>query len=199
MLGKTGRNFAAGMSGGVAYVLDEAGDFATRCNMELVGLEKLRGRGRDRGSLEIDPAPSGLHAGRNAKTIEIEHKRTCKAVQGFDGQTGFRMSVLHGYAGRRLQRRAAEEDFGRTREKNVVAGHCGGSVHQAEKSFRELSQRVAWMGGPEQKVVYRDFELLMGDRILTANSRPAFRVGARPKTEIQSTGRNFTTTCRRPT
>jgi glutamate synthase (ferredoxin) len=41
VLGKTGRNFAAGMSGGVAYVLDEAGDFSTRCNMELVGLEKL--------------------------------------------------------------------------------------------------------------------------------------------------------------
>ena len=41
ILGKTGRNFAAGMSGGIAYVLDEAGDFATRCNMELVGLEKL--------------------------------------------------------------------------------------------------------------------------------------------------------------
>jgi glutamate synthase domain-containing protein 2/glutamate synthase domain-containing protein 1/glutamate synthase domain-containing protein 3 len=41
VLGKTGRNFAAGMSGGIAYVLDEAGDFASRCNMELVGLEKL--------------------------------------------------------------------------------------------------------------------------------------------------------------
>ncbi len=41
VLGQTGRNFAAGMSGGVAYVLDEAGDFATRCNKEMVGLEKL--------------------------------------------------------------------------------------------------------------------------------------------------------------
>ncbi|PZD72704.1 Ferredoxin-dependent glutamate synthase 1 [Acaryochloris thomasi RCC1774] len=41
ILGPTGRNFAAGMSGGVAYVLDEAGDFATRCNTEMVGLEKL--------------------------------------------------------------------------------------------------------------------------------------------------------------
>jgi glutamate synthase (ferredoxin) len=41
ILGRTGRNFAAGMSGGVAYVLDEAGDFATRCNQELVALEKL--------------------------------------------------------------------------------------------------------------------------------------------------------------
>jgi len=41
VLGETGRNFAAGMSGGVAYILDEAGDFATRCNMSMVGLEKL--------------------------------------------------------------------------------------------------------------------------------------------------------------
>jgi glutamate synthase (ferredoxin) len=41
VLGSTGRNFAAGMSGGVAYVLDEAGDFPVRCNKEMVSLEKL--------------------------------------------------------------------------------------------------------------------------------------------------------------
>jgi glutamate synthase (ferredoxin) len=41
ILGRTGRNFAAGMSGGIAYVLDEAGDFATRCNTEMVGLERV--------------------------------------------------------------------------------------------------------------------------------------------------------------
>jgi glutamate synthase (ferredoxin) len=41
VLGPTGRNFAAGMSGGTAYVLDEPGDFATRCNLQMVGLEKL--------------------------------------------------------------------------------------------------------------------------------------------------------------
>ncbi len=41
VLGKTGRNFAAGMSGGVAYILDEAGDFATHCNQQMVALEKL--------------------------------------------------------------------------------------------------------------------------------------------------------------
>lgn len=41
ILGSTGRNFAAGMSGGVAYVLDEAGDFATRCNTQMAGLESL--------------------------------------------------------------------------------------------------------------------------------------------------------------
>ena len=41
VLGATGRNFAAGMSGGVAYVLDVAGDFPQRCNMAMVGLETL--------------------------------------------------------------------------------------------------------------------------------------------------------------
>jgi len=39
VLGRTGRNFAAGMSGGVAYVLDDDGTFRTRCNMGLVAVE----------------------------------------------------------------------------------------------------------------------------------------------------------------
>jgi glutamate synthase (ferredoxin) len=41
VLGRTGRNFAAGMSGGVAYVLDINGDFGRRCNREMVDLETL--------------------------------------------------------------------------------------------------------------------------------------------------------------
>ena len=42
VLGKCGRNFAAGMSGGIAYVLDEKGDFAARrCNTAGVGLEPV--------------------------------------------------------------------------------------------------------------------------------------------------------------
>ncbi|MBP3952472.1 glutamate synthase large subunit [Bacillus suaedae] len=40
VLGSTGKNFAAGMSGGVAYVLDEAKDFEQKCNMELVLLDQ---------------------------------------------------------------------------------------------------------------------------------------------------------------
>jgi glutamate synthase (NADPH/NADH) large chain len=41
VLGRTGRNFAAGMSGGIAYVLDEDGTFETRCNMAMVDLEAV--------------------------------------------------------------------------------------------------------------------------------------------------------------
>ncbi|MEJ6502312.1 MAG: glutamate synthase large subunit [Rhodobacterales bacterium] len=41
VLGYTGRNFAAGMSGGIAYVLDEDGTFAKRCNLSMVELEPV--------------------------------------------------------------------------------------------------------------------------------------------------------------
>jgi len=41
VLGTTGRNFAAGMSGGIAYVLDEDGSFTKRCNMSMVELEPV--------------------------------------------------------------------------------------------------------------------------------------------------------------
>ncbi len=41
VLGKTGRNFAAGMSGGIAYVIDEDDDFATRVNSEMCDVEPL--------------------------------------------------------------------------------------------------------------------------------------------------------------
>ena len=42
MLGSCGRNFAAGMSGGIAYVFDERGDFTEkRCNLDSVDLEPL--------------------------------------------------------------------------------------------------------------------------------------------------------------
>ena len=42
VLGQTGRNFAAGMSGGIAYVLDEEDNFVDRCNLAQVALEKVQ-------------------------------------------------------------------------------------------------------------------------------------------------------------
>jgi len=41
VLGYTGRNFAAGMSGGIAYVFDELGDFERRCNLSMVELAPI--------------------------------------------------------------------------------------------------------------------------------------------------------------
>jgi glutamate synthase domain-containing protein 2/glutamate synthase domain-containing protein 3 len=52
VLGKTGRNFAAGMSGGVAYVLDDEGSFAAKCNIGMVEL----------GPVQSDEEIKQLHA-----------------------------------------------------------------------------------------------------------------------------------------
>ena len=41
ILGKTGRNFAAGMSGGIAYIYDTDGSFKNKCNMNMVELEEV--------------------------------------------------------------------------------------------------------------------------------------------------------------
>jgi glutamate synthase domain-containing protein 3 len=43
VLGPTGRNFAAGMSGGIAFVLDEEDRFEKLCNKDMVGLEAVEG------------------------------------------------------------------------------------------------------------------------------------------------------------
>jgi glutamate synthase (NADPH/NADH) large chain/glutamate synthase (ferredoxin) len=64
VLGATGRNFAAGMSGGIAYVLDERSDFAERCNMGMVGFE----------------APSGEDAAELRALIEEHGRRTGSPV-----------------------------------------------------------------------------------------------------------------------
>ena len=52
VLGETGRNFAAGMSGGLAYVYDPAGDFASRCNLSMVALEKVLSDSQQREQLD---------------------------------------------------------------------------------------------------------------------------------------------------
>ena len=51
VLGATGRNFAAGMSGGIAYVLDLDGDFVKRCNSAMVDLEPVLGESEQQGKL----------------------------------------------------------------------------------------------------------------------------------------------------
>ena len=45
VLGNTGRNFAAGMSGGIAYVWDKNGDFKSKCNMGMVELFPVKEQG----------------------------------------------------------------------------------------------------------------------------------------------------------
>ncbi|RZI65587.1 MAG: glutamate synthase subunit alpha, partial [Variovorax sp.] len=68
VLGKTGRNFAAGMSGGVAFVYDEDGQFASRCNLSMVSLEKVLTKAEQTASVK----PSIWH---NGTTDEVQLKK----------------------------------------------------------------------------------------------------------------------------
>ncbi|WP_250277665.1 glutamate synthase large subunit [[Clostridium] colinum] len=47
ILGKTGRNFGAGMSGGIAYVYNEDGEFPNKCNLQLISLEELNNEDKE--------------------------------------------------------------------------------------------------------------------------------------------------------
>lgn len=70
-LGQTGRNFAAGMSGGIAYVLDEEGNFADRCNLAMVELEPI--------SEEDDALEAHDHQGGDLEThgrVDVSHDMT---------------------------------------------------------------------------------------------------------------------------
>jgi len=68
VLGGTGRNFAAGMSGGVAYILDEKGDFATRCNTAMVALETLDD---EDGSIVRQMIEKHLHYTKSQKAAKV--------------------------------------------------------------------------------------------------------------------------------
>jgi glutamate synthase (NADPH/NADH) large chain len=82
VLGKTGRNFAAGMSGGVAYVYDEDGHFSSRCNTSMVGLEKVIAREQQPG------LPVGLHREMHdealLKALIEEHHRWTGSLRARD-------------------------------------------------------------------------------------------------------------------
>ena len=56
VLGSTGRNFAAGMSGGIAYVLDEEENFEQLCNVSMVDLEPILKEERAANDDGVDPA-----------------------------------------------------------------------------------------------------------------------------------------------
>jgi glutamate synthase (NADPH/NADH) large chain len=65
VLGATGRNFAAGMSGGLAYVFDEDGQFASRCNTSMVALEPVLSAAEQ----ELKVPQAVWHQGRSDEEI----------------------------------------------------------------------------------------------------------------------------------
>ncbi|MGB4583605.1 MAG: glutamate synthase-related protein [Rhodoferax sp.] len=75
VLGVTGRNFAAGMSGGIAYVYDEDGKFAKRCNTAMVTLEKVLTTAEQQEALNVSLWHRGLSDEEQLKQMLADHNR----------------------------------------------------------------------------------------------------------------------------
>jgi glutamate synthase (NADPH/NADH) large chain/glutamate synthase (ferredoxin) len=75
VLGKTGRNFAAGMSGGIAYVYDEDGLFAKRCNTAMVSLQKVLSTAEQTEALNPSLWHRGISDEDQLKQLLAEHNR----------------------------------------------------------------------------------------------------------------------------
>jgi glutamate synthase domain-containing protein 3 len=111
VLGKTGRNFAAGMSGGYAYVLDEHGEFEKCVNLGMVELEALspedaafvtalieehRDRtGSQRAAALLSDWENTLN--RMVKVVPLEYRRVLAEMQSEKGRTppGPKLPVVH--------------------------------------------------------------------------------------------------------
>jgi glutamate synthase domain-containing protein 3 len=81
VLGATGRNFAAGMSGGIAYVLDEGGDFARYCNTSMVALEPLLAESEQEAKLAREFWHKGESDEAAAKGLIERHARYTGSAQ----------------------------------------------------------------------------------------------------------------------
>jgi len=75
VLGKTGRNFAAGMSGGIAYVYDEDGQFAKRCNTAMVSMEKVLTAAEQQASIDASLWHRGQSDEAQLKKLLEDHNR----------------------------------------------------------------------------------------------------------------------------
>ncbi len=110
VLGRTGLNFAAGMSGGIAYVYDEDGLFDTRCNLDMVDLEQVVSEADHedlRGLIERHAAATGSaraadmlnnweeHVPRFVKVFPMEYRKVLGQMMREDEQT-VREEVEHG-------------------------------------------------------------------------------------------------------
>jgi glutamate synthase (NADPH/NADH) large chain len=129
VLGKTGRNFAAGMSGGIAYVYDEDDQFANRCNTAMVSLERVAAAAEQKSG-----SKSRLHKDQADETL------LRKLLEDHNRWTGSRRAreLLDNWAVSRMKfvkvfpneyKRALLEMY----EREVEAASTGNNAHVAMK------------------------------------------------------------------
>ena len=84
VLGATGRNFAAGMSGGIAYVLDEEGKFGDYCNMAMIDIEPVLAETEQAAKVSADIWHQGLADEVVLKRLIENHARYTGSTRAYE-------------------------------------------------------------------------------------------------------------------
>ncbi len=84
VLGRTGRNFAAGMSGGIAYIYDEDGSFASRCNTAMVALDKVLSAAEQEKTVDLATWHKGQTDEALLKKLVEDHHRWTGSLRARD-------------------------------------------------------------------------------------------------------------------
>jgi glutamate synthase domain-containing protein 2/glutamate synthase domain-containing protein 3 len=127
VLGRTGRNFAAGMSGGVAYVYDEDGHFARRCNLSMVSLEKVLQREEQ----EASGSPTGWHL---EQADEVQLRRLIEQHHRWTGSLRAREILDHWAASRERFVKVLPHEYKRVLAERAAAAQASAATQKAQTS-----------------------------------------------------------------
>ncbi len=134
VLGKTGRNFAAGMSGGIAYVYDEDGSFAKRCNTAMVSLDKVLTKAEQEAGIDR----SIWHKG---ETDEVQLKRLIEDHHKWTGSLRARHILDHWNESRAKFVKVFPNEYKRALGEINAAKEAGDTIAKA-KSPEKKSKAV---------------------------------------------------------
>ena len=215
VLGRTGRNFAAGMSGGIAYVYDPDGTFASRCNASMVALEPLLTE-TEQAAAEVELAAAGngrlLHRDQSDEPIVRAQIERHLRLHGIDaGARGARrlgsfarrkfVKVFPHEYKRALTEMHAKRAATKTAAAEATRGRLMGKVTRFHRAAADPGSDAS--RSPERVTHYREF--ILAARLTTrrrSRARAAWiaayrsaRPGARSTTSfrtgtISSTGSN---------
>ncbi|QTN21876.1 glutamate synthase subunit alpha [Rhizobacter sp. AJA081-3] len=135
VLGKTGRNFAAGMSGGIAYVYDEDGTFAKRCNTSMVALDKVLPKAEQEAATDR----SIWHKG---ETDELQLKRLIEDHHKWTGSLRARHILDHWNESRAKFVKVFPNEYKRALGEINAAREAGDTIAKAKSPDKKGSKAV---------------------------------------------------------
>ncbi|KAJ8917498.1 hypothetical protein NQ315_005547 [Exocentrus adspersus] len=157
ILGLTGRNFAAGMSGGIAYVWDIDGKFSTKCNPEMVELCKLEDKD------DVDLVKQLLKEFQELTGSIVAQQ----LIDEFDNRRKEFVKVFPYEYQRALKQKAQENSVEKPVQnhepKILDIEDTLGDAHEAKKIERVLDKTRGFMKYPRETSVYRPAEKRMKD------------------------------------